>query len=56
MPEDIKQVVTINCKDCQFYRDNGDYQVCIFWSGDDEALTEPDGYCHNALLSEHAGR
>lgn len=50
-------VVTIRCKECQFYRDNGNYQVCNFWSIDtgdsyEEAFTEPDGFCHNALLKE----
>lgn len=46
-------VVTIRCKECQFYRDNVNYQYCVFWSSDDdEAYTEPDGFCHNALLKE----
>lgn len=47
-------VVTLRCKDCQFYRvsrteDEGNYCWCTFWSDENEALTEPDGYCHNAL-------
>lgn len=53
-------VQVIRCKNCQFYRDNGDnYQYCTFWSSgsDDtfeEAMTEPDGYCHNALLDKRS--
>jgi hypothetical protein len=54
-------VVTIRCKDCQFYRDYENYQVCIFWSLDKddefiEAYTEPDGYCHNALPHKDSNR
>lgn len=50
--KEVLQVITIRCKDCQFFRDAGNYQYCIFWSDDDNALTEPEGYCHNALLHD----
>lgn len=50
--KEVLQVVTVRCKDCQFFRDAGNYQYCIFWSDDDNALTEPEGYCHNALLHD----
>lgn len=61
MAEETLQVVTTKCKDCQFYRDYGNYQVCNFWSVDRddefiEAFTEPDGYCHNALPSDRSRR
>lgn len=50
-------VVTIRCRECQFYRDAGNYQYCVFWSSDtDEAFTEPNGFCHNALLEDPTRR
>ena len=35
-------VQVIRCKNCQFYRDNGDnYQYCTFWSsGSDDTFEE----------------
>ena len=57
--EEKQSVQVIRCKNCQFYRDYGNYQVCNFWSVDKddefiEAFTEPDGYCNNALLDERS--
>lgn len=56
MEGELKQTQLIRCKECQFFRDNGDYQWCVFWTMDDEALTEPDGYCHNAVWSDPSTR
>lgn len=42
-------VTAIQCKECQFFRENDGYCTCTYWSNDEDAIVDPEGYCSAAL-------